>query len=189
MGEGVASLDAFALVEQLGYLEGGALAHAIVEEVGGGVGQDAGEELIVPIVVVRQPTHRGFDTGNNDRGIGIELLENARVDIGGTVGAKTCLAARSVGIVVTQTTGGGIVVYHTVHHSAVDSKEKSWLPEFAEVAQVVAPVGLRDDSHTVACCFECAPNDGCTEGRMVDVCIARDQNYVDLFPPETLDLI
>ena len=88
-----------------------------------------------------------------------------------------------------QTTGGGIVVYHTVHHSAVDTEEKTWLPEFAEVAQVVAPVGLRDDGHTVACRLERAPYDGCAKRGVVDIGIAGYEDDVDHVPPEAFHLV
>ena len=186
--EGVAGFDAFALVEEVGYLEGGALAHAVVEQVGGGVGEDAGEQTVVPIVVVRQTAHGGLDTGNDDRGVGIELLEDARVDVCGTVGSETCLAARGVGIVVTQATGSGVVVDHAVHHTAIDPEEEAWLSKLAKIAQVVAPIGLRNNGNPIASGFERAPDDGCAEGRMVDVGIACDQNDVDLLPSKALDL-
>lgn len=189
LGEGVAGFDAFALVEDVGYLEGGALAHAVVEQVGGGVGEDAGEELIIPIVIMCQTAHGGLDACNDNGDVGVKLLENARIDVGGAVGAETSLATRGIGIVVTQTTGGSVVVYHAVHDTAVDPKEETWLPKLAKVAQVVAPVRLRDDGDTIACGFERAPDDGRAERGMVDIGIARDKHDVNRVPPETLDLL
>ena len=189
LGQGIAGFDAFALVEELGYLEGGAFAHAVVEQVGRGVGENTGKQTVVPIVVVRQTTHGGFDTSNNHRGIGIELLEDTRVYVCGAVRAETCLPARCVSIIVTQTAGSGVVIDHTVHYTTIDPEKEAWSPELAEIAQVVAPVGLRNNSHTIASCLKRTPNNGCTKGRMVNVSIACDQNDVDLLPSKALDLI
>ena len=71
LGKAVKGFDGLAFVQQAGNLEGGALAHAVVEQVGGSVHQDTGEQSVVPIVVVGQTAHRGFDTGNDYRHIGI----------------------------------------------------------------------------------------------------------------------
>ena len=143
-------LHGLAFGQQAGYLEGGALAHAVVEQVGGGVGQYAGKQTVVPIVVVRQTAHGGLYARHDDGHIGIYLFQYASVDIGGAVGTETSLSTRRVGVVVAKATGSGVVVHHTVHRPAGDSEEETRTTKLAEIAQVVAPVGLRYDGHTVA---------------------------------------
>ena len=181
--------DGFPLGQQGGHLEGGALAHAIVEEVGRGVGKNAGEKAVVPIIVVCKAAHGGLDAGKDDGDRGIELFEDAGVDISGAVWTETSLTARGVGIVVTQTAGSGVVVHHAVHGSAGDAKEKARCAELAEVAQVVAPVGLRDDGHPIARSLKGAPYDSGAKGRMVHICIASDKHHIHGVPSQPPDLV
>lgn len=61
-------------------------------------------------------------------------------------------------------------------------------PELGEIAQVVAPVGLRDDGHTVTLGLEQAPDDCRSECWVVDVGIAREEDHVELIPAAFADL-
>ena len=139
----VAGFNAFPLIEKAGYFQRGPLPHAIVEQVGGGVDKDAWEESVVPIVVVRQTAHAGLDTGDDDRHVGVYLLQYAAVDVCSPVGPEARLAAGGIGVVVAEAPRCGVVVHHAIHSAACNSEKESGLAEFAEVAQVVPPVGLR----------------------------------------------
>ena len=185
----IASLYPLPFVEQPSYLQRRPLPHPVVEQVGGGVYQDAGKEFVVPVVVVCQTAHRSLDAGDDDRCVGIELFEDARVDIGGTVGTEACLPTWGVGIVVSQTPSGGVVVHHGIHGATSDAEEEPRTTELAEVAQVIAPVGLRDDGHAVACRLKCTPDDGRPKRRMVNVGIAGDKHHIHLLPSQALHLL
>ena len=80
----------------------------------------------------------------------IKPLEYAGIDGHGIVGTVSGLASGSIGIVTAQTLGGGIMVDHRVHGSGIDSEKQTRGSQFTEVPQIVLPVGLRDDRHTVA---------------------------------------
>lgn len=77
-----------------------------------------------------------------------------------------------IGIVVTQTAGGCVMVDHRVHRAGRYPEKQPWAAELLEVAQVVLPVGLRDYSDIVAVALEDAANDGSTESRMIYIGIA-----------------
>ena len=81
------------------------------------------------------------------------------------------------------------MIHHGVHGAAGNAEEESWGTELAEVAQVVAPVGLREDGHAVACRLERPPDDRGTKRRMVDIGVASDQHHVHLLPSQALHLL
>ena len=138
---------------------------------------------------MRQAAHGGLDAGHDDGHVGVELFQYSRVYVCRPIGAESCLSAGGVGVVVTQTACGCVVVHHTVHSAGGDAEEKSGGAELAEVAQVVAPVGLRDDGHFVPRRLQRPPDDSSAERGVVDVGIARYEHNVDLLPPEALDLV
>jgi hypothetical protein len=55
------------------------------------------------------------------------------------------------------------MVYHRVHGTGGNAEEESRATEFAEVAQVVAPIWLRHYCHFVSGGLKCASYDRCTE--------------------------
>ena len=81
------------------------------------------------------------------------------------------------------------MVDHGVHGAGVDAKEEPWRAKFGEVAQIVSPVGLRDDGHTIAVSLKHASYHGGTHRRVVDVGIATEQDYVDVVPSQSFHLL
>ena len=121
--------------------------------------------------------------------MGIQPFENLRVDRHGVIGPESGLSAGGVGIVVAQPEVGRVVVDHRVHGAGRYAEEELRGPQFGEVAQVVAPVGLGDDRHAVALGFEQPSHDRSPEGRVVDVGIAREEDHVELIPSAFADLL
>ena len=80
------------------------------------------------------------------------------------------------------------MVDHRVHSSCRHREEEAWLAEFLEVAEVIAPVGLWNDSHTVALSLEDATYDSSTKGGVVDVGIACEDYDIELVPAASLNL-
>ena len=76
---------------------------------------------------------------------------------------------RTIGILRAQATVGGIFVDHRIHTAWRDAEEETWTTEFLEVAEVSVPVGLRYDSHFIACGLQDPPDDGNTEGGVIDI--------------------
>ena len=175
-------LGVVSVAQRAGHLLDDALAHAVDQQVGARLGQHGGFERIAPVVVVGQAAQRGLDAADHYRRVGIEPLEDARVDRHGVVGAESRLAARRVGVVVAQPQVGRVVVDHRVHGPGRDAEEEPRCPQLGEVPQVVPPVGLGHDGHTVPLGLEQAADDRGAEGRMVDVGVAREEDDVECVP-------
>ena len=171
-------LGVVAVAHRRGYLLHDALAHAVDQQVGTAVDKDRGFERILPVVVVGEPPQRRFDAAHHHRRAGIEPFEDAGVGLDSVVGAEARRTARGVGVVAAQTFVGRIVVDHRVHGPGRHGEEEARRAELAEIAQVVAPVGLRNHRYAVTFCFEQAADDRRAESRMVDVGVAREENDV-----------
>ncbi len=98
-------------------------------------------------------------------------------------------SARGVGVITAAAACGGVVIDHRVHGSGGYAEEQSRRTEFAEVAEVVLPIGLRNDCHFVTGCLECASDDGSSKRWVVDIGIAREQDDIDIFPAKSLHLL
>ena len=128
----------------------------------------------MPVVVVRQSSQRGLDARNHHRHIGEELLEDVGIDDGGVVGPLSGACVGGVGIVAATATVGGVVVHHRVHGAGAHTEEQTRAAQLAEVAQVVAPVGLRHDGHAIALRLEHAPDDRRAHRGVVDIGVASE---------------
>ena len=75
---------------------------------------------------MRHTTQRGLDATKHYGYIGKQLLEDFGVNDGGVLGAHVVTAIRTVGILGTQTTGGGVLVDHRVHTAWGYAKTQAW---------------------------------------------------------------
>ena len=91
----------------------------------------------------------GFDAADGHRDIGPELLEDSGIDEGRPVRAGAGATFRRVSVVAAKAFGGSIVVDHGVHGAGAYTEEQPRPAELAEVAQVVAPVGLRHNGDLI----------------------------------------
>ena len=170
------------LAHAAGDFADGLLPHAIDEEVGGAVGQDAGAQAVLPIVIVGQAAHGGFDAADDDRHVRPQALEYPGVNDGGIVGALPGAPAGRVGVVVADAAVGRVAVAHRVHRACGDAEEQARPPQLAEVAEVVLPVGLGDDGHLQPLGLQHPADDGRAEGGVVHVGVAAEQYHVQLVP-------
>ena len=164
-------------------------AHAVDQQVGAAFGQHRRLERIAPVVVVRQPPQRGFDSPDYYRDVREQSLDDSRVDCYGIVGPKPRFAAGRIGVVAPEADVGRVVVDHRIHRPGRDAEEEPRRTQLGEVAQVVPPVGLRHDGHAVAFGFEQAADHCRAECRMVDVGVARKEDDVQLLPPACADFL
>ena len=81
------------------------------------------------------------------------------------------------------------MVDHGIHGSGIYPEVQTGPAEFAEIPQVIPPVGLRHDRHPVAVLLEPAGYDGSTERRMVHKGIAAENDDVDIIPSQGSDLL
>ena len=96
----VASLYPPHLVQHAGNLQCRPLPHPVEEQIRLRVDQYGGKQLVVPVVVMRQPTHGGLDARDDHRHLGVYLFQYASVDVGRSVGTEAELSARRVGVVM-----------------------------------------------------------------------------------------
>ena len=171
------------LHQAAGQFDNGLLAHAIDEQVGSAIHQDAGAHAVLPIVVVRQASHAGLDAAQKDGHVGEEPFQDLRIDDGGVFGAHVGACVGRIGIVAAQAFVGGVFVHHGVHAAGRYAEEQAGTAQLLEVTQVVAPVGLGDDGHTQPFRLQYASDDGGAERGMIHIGIAAEDNYVQFVPP------
>ena len=128
-------------------------------------------------------SQRCLYASEDDRDIGINLFQDVAINYRGVIRTETSLASWSVSVVGTKAFVSCIMVHHRVHAACRDAEKQPRLAEFPEVAQVVTPVGLRDDAYFVAFLFKCASDNRRPERWMVDVRVAADKHDVELVPP------
>ena len=174
--------DFFSALDGLRDFHHGEFAHTIHTDVSLGINQNAGFQAVRPVVVVRHAPQRGLDAADDDGHIGIELFQNVAIDHRGVIGTEACLAARSVSVVAAQAFVGRVVVHHRVHAARRHAKIDSRLAEFLEVAQVVPPVGLRNERHTETIVFQYSSNNRRPESRMIHIRIPSDEHDVHFVP-------
>lgn len=182
-------LGVVAVAHGLGDLLHDPLAHAVDQKVGARFGQHRGLERVVPVVVMGQAPEGGFDAAHDDRDMREQPFEDLGVDRHGIVGAEPRLAAGRVGVVAPQAQVGRVVVDHRVHRPGRDAEKEPRHAQLGEVAQIVAPVGLRHDGHVVAFGLQQAADHRRAERRVVDVCVAREEDDVQLIPSACADFL
>jgi hypothetical protein len=137
---------------------------------------------------MRYTAQRSFDAAQEQhRYIGVEVFQNARVDVRCIVGAKAAFAARRVRIARAPALARGIVVDHRIHVARRHAEEQARCAERLEGFSG-APVRLRDDADAKALGFEQAADHGHAEARMVHIGVAGDENHVELTGADTLSL-
>ena len=136
-----------------------------------------------------ETTQRSLDAAHNNGNMGVEALEYLTIYRCGVVGAEASLATCGVGVVATQTYVCRVVVHHRVHSACRDSEEQSRRTQLGEVAQVVTPVGLRHDGYTIPLCLQQSSDDGSTKGGVVDIGITREEDYINIIPPQRAHLL
>ena len=167
----------------------GLLAHAVDDEVGTRVAQDAGTQGVLPIVVVGDTAQRSLNAAKHHGSVGVELLENAAIHDGGIFWAAIVTSVGTIGILRAQPLVGSVFVDHGIHAPRCHAKEEARLAQFLEVAVVAVPVGLRHNGHLEPQCLDGASDDGCTERGMIDIGIGREENHVERVPSPQLHLL
>lgn len=157
-------------------------AHAVDKGIGTAVYQNAGQHLVLPVVVVREPAHTGFDASEYDGDIGIETLQYLGIDDRRIFGPHVRTGIGSIGIVAAQTLVGRIFVDHGVHAAGTDTEKQAGTSQLLEIAQVVAPVGLGYNGYPQAFGFEDTANDSRTERGVVYVSIAAEKDDIQFVP-------
>ena len=79
------------------------------------------------------------------------------------------------------------MVHHGIH-TARNREEHSRLAKLLEVAQVIAPVRLREYCHAQTFVLEKATDHGMPKTRVVHVGVRANDNHIDIVPAEFLQV-
>ena len=145
------------------------LTHAVGNHVGTRVAENTLLQLILPVVVVRHTAQGCLDATQYDGHIRIQLAQYLAIDDGRIFWTHVMTTVRTIGILRAQTTIGGVFVDHRVHTARGNAKEEARASQLLKVSIVAMPVGLWHDGHTIACCFQGAPNDGSTKRGVIHI--------------------
>ena len=164
-------LDVASLFELVAELNRVLLAHAIEDHVGTAVAENAFHQPVLPIVVVRESSHRCLDAAQDYGHVGKELLKNLGINDAGIIRSHVMACIRTVSIIVPHTSVGRVAVDHGVHCTGRHSKEKTWPSKFFKVSVVTMPIGLGDYGHLITFSFKETADDSSTKRRMVDISV------------------
>ena len=167
----------FSVAQAVCGLERCALTHAVDENVGTRIENDAAAHLIVPVIVMRKPAERGLHPAEQDRDAGERLPRTVGVNSAGAVGPQPGLSSRRVKILAATLFRRRIVRHHAVQIACADENAELRPPHRFKRRGVV-PRGLREHRHAVARVLEQPPDDGRAERRVIHVGVARHEQYI-----------
>ena len=174
--------------EATGDFDAGHLPHAIDDAVGIGGDEYAGQELLLPIVVMGEAAHTGLYAAEYDGHVRIELTQNLGIYDSGIFWPHVVPPVRRIGILRAQAAGSGVFVHHRVHATRGNPKPKARSPQAAEVPEVAVPVGLWDNGHPKSFCLQNTPNDSRAKRGVVNVGVPRKEDDISTVPTAQLHL-
>ena len=164
-----------------GDLHRGALPHAVDQQIGGSVEQNAAAHLVVPVVVVGEAAQGRLQPADDDGRVGERLPRPVGIDDGGAVGAAAQLAAGAVQVAGAAALGHRVVSHHGVQIAAADEHAVAGLAHGAERLCRV-PVRLGQNGYAVALRLQQAGDEGGAEAGMVDVAVRRHHQKIIIVP-------
>ena len=162
--------------------DGLVLAHAEADEVGPGILGDAGQDGIQPVVVMRKPPQRRFQTAQDHGQIGVGLLGELGVNGGAAIRPGPADAAGGVFVLGAGDLGHRVVAHHAVHIAAADKEAVFRLAKPLKVL-TVAVTGLGQHAHLVALGFQQTADDGSAKAGVIHIGVAAHDHKIQLVPP------
>ncbi len=163
------------------YIKQWRFAHAEDEEIGLAVDKDGAADGVIPVIVMGQPPQTPFDPTNDHRHPLEGPLDRGGIGNQGPVGTGAALSSRSIGVVVADFLGGGVVADHGVHGAGGDG-DKEARPAHAAQGFGITPVRLGKDADAIACGFEETGEEWHAKGGMINVGVPGDEEDVKLVP-------
>src|SRR5271157_198167 len=157
------------------------LSHAEHQKISPRINENGTPYTIFPPVIVGKPPEACLNASQHDAHIAESLPDPIRINSGGPVRAKPCPASGRIVITGAWSLIGRIVGNHGVKVPGSNPEEETWSAEPLEVLSG-APIGLSDDGRPETRSFKRSPDEGCTVGWVIHVCIACHQDYVDIVP-------
>src|SRR5574344_2936919 len=81
------------------------------------------------------------------------------------------------------------MIHHRIHSPACNPKEKSRTTELFKISQIVSPIWLRDNCHTIPFSLKNSRNYCTTKRGMIYIGITGEDNDIYILPPECLHLL
>ena len=156
--------------------------HSIDQHIGLGIHQNRGHQLIRPVVVMRQTTHRSLYAANHYRHIRKMLLQDAAISDRAIVRSCSGTSFRRISIIRSQSTRCRVVIDHRVHTSCRNSKVQTRTTQLSEITMITTPIRLRHYRHTKSGCLQRATDNRCTKLRMIHIRIASEEDDIHFIP-------
>ena len=164
------------------HFRSGALPHAVDEDVRLRIDQHRGAELILPVVVVDDPSHACLQSTEHDRNAGKRLPDQLGVDGERVRRPLAGLAVFRKTVITAEAAADGVDVDHGIHVAAGDAAADAGTPHHLERFRI-APVRLGDESDPVTAVDQQPTDDRHAERRVIDVAVAGDQQNIEFFEP------
>ena len=158
------------------------LPHAINQHIGLGVGHNGGLEFVFPVIVMGHAAHGGLHATQHHGCTRKGPTGHLGIDYRCMVGATSRNPASAVHIVLPTMPGGRVVREHRIEVARGDADEEAGHPHALDRLDIL-PIRLSDDAHAQAHVFQNSTDHRRTERRMVDIRIARDDEYIQFRPP------
>ena len=175
--------NGFAPAQAMGDFHHGPLGVTVDQDIGLGVDQQRWPDLVLPVIVMRDAPQRRLDAAQDHRHILVGLTAALAIGQAGPIRTLAGLASGSVGIIGADLAVGGIAVDHRVHVAGSDPEEQVRLAQLHEVVLAV-PVRLADHADTKALGLQQPADDGHTEGWVIHIGIAGDDDDVATVPSQ-----
>ena len=175
--------DAFAPAQAMGHFHHRPLGIAVDQDVGLGVDQQRGADLILPVIVMGDAPQRRLDTAEDHWHILVRLTAALAIGQAGPIRALAGLAAGGVGIIGADLAVGSVAVDHRVHVAGGDPEEQVRLAQLHEVVLAV-PVRLADHADAKALGLQQPADDRHTEGWVIHIGVTGDDDDVTTVPTQ-----
>ncbi len=129
------------------------LPHAVDQQVGLGIQNNAAAHPVAPIVVMGQPPQAGLDAAGDNRHARVGLARPLAIHRRSTVGPPADLAAGAIGVRVADFSGGRGMVQHRVHVPGTDREAHSG-PAERPPRPAGMPIRLAENGQAMAFRFE-----------------------------------
>ena len=93
------------------------LAHPVGDQVRAAVHQKRPSDFVLPVIVMRKPSQRSFDTAGDDGNIAKDTPDQVAVNHAGTIRPFSTYASRCVRILMSALFKDGVMIHHRVHVS------------------------------------------------------------------------
>ena len=166
-----------------GNLSGGALPHAVHQQVRLTVQQDAPAHLVLPVVIVGEPPQGGLQPADDDGQALKGLPRPVGVDNHRPVRPQAPSIPWGIGVVVAAFSGGGVVGHHRINVSPGNQHPQPGAAQGGERGGAV-PVRLGQDGHPVPLRLQQAGDNGGPERGVVHVGVpGNDQEIIPVPAP------